>query len=162
PHREYHCPVAGPDIALAQRQPPLADPSDRFLNRELSWLDFNDRVLALAEDPHLPLLERAKFLAIFSQNLDEFFEVRVSGLEEQLLAGVRGTSPDGLDPAAQLRALRSQTDDLVQRQAATFTKDIAPALEEAGIRFADWAELDDSDRAELGKVFDERVFPVLT
>jgi polyphosphate kinase len=134
----------------------------RFVNRELSWLEFNARVLALAEDQSRPLLERAKFLAIFSQNLDEFFEVRVSGLEEQLLAGVRGTSPDGLDPAAQLRALRSQTDDLVQRQAATFTKDIAPALEEAGIRFADWAELDDADRAELGKVFDERVFPVLT
>ena len=134
----------------------------RFVNRELSWLEFNARVLALAEDQARPLLERAKFLAIFSQNLDEFFEVRVSGLEEQLLAGVRGTSPDGLDPAAQLRALRSQTDDLVQRQAAIFTKDIAPALEEAGIRFADWAELDDADRAELGKVFDERVFPVLT
>ena len=134
----------------------------RFLNRELSWLEFNARVLALAEDQDRPLLERAKFLAIFSQNLDEFYEVRVSGLEEQLLAGVRGTSPDGLDPAAQLRAIRAQTDDLVQRQTAIFTKDIEPELEEAGIRFVDWAELEDADRAELGKVFGDQVFPVLT
>src|SRR5215831_17812132 len=96
---------------------------ERFLNRELSWLEFNARVLALAEDPGRPLLERAKFLAIFSQNLDEFFEVRVSGLEEQVLAGVRGTSPDGLDPASQLRAVRAHTDDLVQRQTKMFTKE---------------------------------------
>jgi polyphosphate kinase len=144
--------------------PAPVPPTDgsRFLNRELSWLEFNARVLALAEDQDRPLLERAKFLAIFSQNLDEFYEVRVSGLEEQLLAGVRGTSPDGLDPAAQLRAIRAQTDDLVQRQTAIFTKDIEPELEEAGIRFVDWAELEDADRAELGKVFGDQVFPVLT
>ena len=134
----------------------------RFLNRELSWLEFNARVLALAEDPGRPLLERAKFLAIFSQNLDEFFEVRVSGLEEHVLAGVRGKSPDGLDPASQLRAVRAQTDDLVQRQTKMFTKEIGPELEATGIRFVDWAELDDADRAELGHMFDERIFPVLT
>src|SRR4051812_49784225 len=85
----------------------------RYLNRELSWLDFNARVLALAEDPALPLLERAKFLAIFSDNLDEFFQVRVSGLTEQVLAGVRSTSPDGLDQVEQLRAIRERVGDLV-------------------------------------------------
>ncbi len=149
---------------MTAASPAPLPPTDgsRFLNRELSWLEFNGRVLALAEDQARPLLERAKFLAIFSQNLDEFFEVRVSGLDEQMRAGVRGTSPDGLDPAAQLRAVRAQTDDLVQRQTSVFTKDIAPALEEAGIRFADWGELADSDRDELGQVFEERVFPVLT
>jgi polyphosphate kinase len=149
---------------MTSAAPAVVAPTDgsRFLNRELSWLEFNARVLALAEDQTRPLLERTKFLAIFSQNLDEFFEVRVSGLEEQVLAGVRGTSPDGLDAATQLRAVRAQTDDLVQRQTKIFTKDIAPALEDAGIRFVDWADLDDADRNELGRVFDERVFPVLT
>jgi len=154
--------VAGPDIALAQRQPPLADPSDRFLNRELSWLDFNDRVLALAEDPHLPLLERAKFLAIFSQNLDEFFEVRVSGLMEQLDAGLRSTTPDGLDLVGQLRAIRERVNELVGRAAAVFGAEVAPALDEAGIRFLDWDELSADDRAHLDDLFTESIFPVLT
>ena len=90
----------------------------RYLNRELSWLDFNARVLALAEDATLPLLERAKFLAIFSSNLDEFFQVRVSGLQEQLAAGVRSNAPDGLDQVEQLRAIRIRVEELVARQAA--------------------------------------------
>jgi polyphosphate kinase len=134
----------------------------RYLNRELSWLDFNARVLALAEDPELPLLERAKFLAIFSDNLDEFFQVRVSGLKEQLLAGVRSTSPDGLDQVEQLRAIRDRVQEMTDRLSATFTKDVAPQLEEAGIRFADWDELDAEDRARLTRTFEERIFPVLT
>ena len=134
----------------------------RYLNRELSWLDFNARVLALAEDPELPLLERAKFLAIFSQNLDEFFQVRVSALKEQIDSGLRITSPDGLDQVEQLHAIRSRVDALVTRQAAVFTKEIAPALEQAGIRFSSWDDLDASDRGHLTAVFDERIFPVLT
>jgi polyphosphate kinase len=154
--------VAGPETALAQRQPPLEDPADRFLNRELSWLDFNDRVLALAEDGKLPLLERAKFLAIFSQNLDEFFEVRVSGLMEQLDAGLRNTTPDGLDLVDQLRAIRARVDELVGRAASVFGNDVAPALEEAGIRFLDWDELSADDRVHLDDLFAESIFPVLT
>jgi polyphosphate kinase len=134
----------------------------RYLNRELSWLDFNGRVLALAEDPALPLLERTKFLAIFSENLDEFFQVRVSALSRQLEAGIRAPSPDGLEPAEALRAIRAQVDELVTRQARVFTKDVAPALEEAGIRFSAWDELSDGDRAHLVEVFEERIFPVLT
>ncbi|MGQ0824892.1 MAG: polyphosphate kinase 1 [Actinomycetota bacterium] len=134
----------------------------RYLNRELSWLDFNARVLALAEDPSLPLLERAKFLSIFSSNLDEFFQVRVSGLKEQLALGVRGDSPDGLDQVEQLRAIRERVEELVTRQAAAFTKDIAPALEEAGVEFADWDNLDADEQAELRREFEERIFPVLT
>src|SRR2546430_7018249 len=91
--------VAGLDTAPAHAHPPFGEASERFLNRELSWLDFNARVLALAEDDQVPLLERAKFLAIFSQNLDEFFEVRVSGLMEQLDAG-----PDGAELVDEVRS----------------------------------------------------------
>ena len=138
------------------------DDGATLLNRELSWLDFNARVLALAEDPALPLLERTKFLAIFSQNLDEFFEVRVAGLMEQLDAGLRTTTPDGLDLVDQLRAIRSRVEQLAAQQAAVFGNEILPALEEAGIRFADWAELSDDDRAHLDDMFAERIFPVLT
>jgi polyphosphate kinase len=142
--------------------PPLADPAERFLNRELSWLEFNARVLALAEDSQLPLLERAKFLAIFSQNLDEFFEVRVSGLMEQLTAGLRTTTADGLDLVDQLRAIRDRVEQLVSRSAAVFANEVTPALEEAGIRFADWDELSDDDRSHLEGLFSELIFPVLT
>jgi polyphosphate kinase len=134
----------------------------RYLNRELSMLDFQARVLAYAEDPSLPLLERAKFLAIFSGNIDEFFQVRVSGLKEQLAIGLRSTSPDGLDQVAQLRAIRDRADELVARQAAAFTKDIAPALTEAGVEFVDWGDLDADARARLTRVFEDRIFPVLT
>jgi polyphosphate kinase len=135
---------------------------ERFLNRELSWLDFNARVLALAEDESWPLLERAKYLAIFSSNLDEFFQVRVSGLKEQLDAGVRTRSPDGRDPLQQLREIAQLTNELVARQTLAFTKGVAPALEDAGIRFANWDELGDADRAHLERVFDEQCFPILT
>jgi polyphosphate kinase len=142
--------------------PPLADPSERFLNRELSWLEFNSRVLALAEDSQLPLLERAKYLAIFSQNLDEFFEVRVAGLMEQLAAGLRTTTADGLDLVDQLRAIRDRVEQLVARSAAVFANEVTPALEAAGIRFANWDELSDHDRAHLEGLFAELIFPVLT
>src|SRR6478735_4564866 len=116
--------------------------SSRYLNRELSMLEFQARVLALAEDPTVPLLERAKFLAIFSSNLDEFFQVRVSGFKEQLALGVRSTAADGLDQVEQLRAIRTRVEELVTRQAAAFTKDIAPALQEAGVAISDWTDLD--------------------
>ncbi len=121
----------------------------RYLNRELSMLEFQARVLALAEDPSLPLLERAKFLAIFSGNVDEFFQVRVAGLKEQLAVGVRSTSPDGLDQVEQLRAIRARVEELVTRQATAFTKEIAPALQEAGVAFTAWGELDDNEQAQL-------------
>jgi polyphosphate kinase len=134
----------------------------RYLNRELSMLDFQSRVLALAEDPNVPLLERAKFLAIFSSNLDEFFQVRVSGFKEQLALGVRSTAADGLDQVEQLRAIRTRVEELVTRQAAAFTKDIAPALQEAGVAISDWGDLDRDARDQLTRVFEDRIFPVLT
>jgi polyphosphate kinase len=139
------------------------DPAQpRFLNRELSWLDFNARVLALAEDAGIPLLERAKFLAIFGQNLDEFFMVRVAGLKDQVAAGLATTSAAGMAPADQLRAIRQQVSGLVQRQAQTFLEDVAPALDAVGIRLSDWDALDDDDRDHLVRVFEDEIFPVLT
>jgi polyphosphate kinase len=142
--------------------PTQLQPESRYLNRELSALDYFARVLALGADTSVPLLERVKFLAIFSQNLDEFFQVRVSGLREQLDAGLRTTSPDGLDPLEQLRAIRARVEPMVARQATVFTREVAPALEENGVRFCNWEDLSRADRAHLEEVFEERVFPVLT
>src|SRR5689334_9101278 len=134
----------------------------RYLDRELSWLEFNARVLALAENTSLPLLERAKFLAIFSSNLDEFFQVRVSGLKEQLEAGIRPTSQQGIDQLDQLSAIRARVEELVTLQAAVFTKEVAPGLQEAGVEFCDWDDLDETARSQLTSEFDDRIFPVLT
>ncbi|MGM0617156.1 MAG: RNA degradosome polyphosphate kinase [Actinomycetota bacterium] len=134
----------------------------RYLNRELSWVQFNERVLALAEDPELELLERAKFLAIFQTNLDEFFQVRVAGLKEQEAAEVAGNNPDGLSPTAQLEAIRVVVTELANRHAHVFREQLVPALAAAGVRFCDVADLDDDDRRHLQLIFEERVFPVLT
>jgi polyphosphate kinase len=134
----------------------------RYLNRELSFLEFVARVLALAEDPAVPLLERAKFLAIVSEHFDEFFQVRVSGLMEQFAAGLRSTSPDGRDMVELLREIRAQVSALCERQAAVFAKELVPALEERGVGFANWDELSDDDRAHLDDLFTESIFPVLT
>ncbi len=134
----------------------------RYLNRELSWVQFNERVLALAEDPDLELLERAKFLAIFQTNLDEFFQVRVAGLKEQEAAEVSGNNPDGMSPTAQLDALRLVVTELANRHAQVFREQLVPALAAAGIRFCDVADLDEDDRRHLQLIFEDRVFPVLT
>ena len=136
--------------------------SDRYTNRELSWLDFNERVLAIAEDPATPLLERTKFLAIYSSNLDEFFQVRVAGLLEQQAAGVRTVSADGMSATDQLEAIRQRVLGLSDRQSRCFHESVAPALEEAGIAFSSYDSLDDDDRKYLDEQFRERVFPVVT
>ncbi|HEX2273346.1 MAG TPA: RNA degradosome polyphosphate kinase, partial [Acidimicrobiales bacterium] len=130
--------------------------------RDLAWIDFAARVLTLAEDAKQPLLERAKFLAIFSEGLDEFFQVRVAGLKEQEAAKITGTSPDGMTPTEQLRAIRTRVQDVVKRQSKTFLDQVVPALGEVGIVLSDWEELDDDDREYLVEVFHERIFPVLT
>jgi polyphosphate kinase len=134
----------------------------RHLNRELSWLQFDERVLALAEDPELPVLERAKFLAIFAGNLDEFFQVRVAGLLEQAAAGVTGSGADGMSPSDQLDAIDGYVDELSHRQARLFHDEVVPALDANGIRLSDWDALDDEDREHLVTIFEEQVFPVLT
>jgi polyphosphate kinase len=137
-------------------------PPVRYRNRELSWLDFNERVLALAEDRRVPLLERAKFVAIFGQNLDEFFQVRVAALKDQVAAGIGGSSPDGLSPAQQLLEIRDRLEILLPRMQAVFLDQVAPGLAEAGIKLSSWGDLDEDDEKFLVETFEERIFPVLT
>lgn len=142
------------DVAVA--------PEALFLNRELSWLDFNSRVLALAEDPDLPLLERARFLAIWGSNLDEFFMVRVAGLKEQVAHGVRGRTFDGMTAIEQLEGIRAEVSEQYRRASFTFLDDLAPGLSVAGIGYSDYEGLDQDDREFLDDQFREQVFPVLT
>ncbi len=133
-----------------------------FLNRELSWLDFNARVLALAADPAAPLLERVKFAAIFASNFDEFFEVRVAALRSQVAAGVNSRSTDGLRPAAQVSLIHTAAAQLSDRHASLFRDVLVPELAQAGIELVDWKALSDDDRDGLDLLFRDRVFPVLT
>ena len=145
------------DLTGADSEAPV-----RYRNRELSWLDFNARVLALADDERVPLLERAKFLAIFSQNLDEFFQVRVAALKDQVAAGVGGSTPDGLTAAQQLLEIRDKLELQLPHLQATFLDRVAPGLADAGIKLSSWGDLDESDEKFLVEFFEERIFPVLT
>ncbi|MDQ6874679.1 MAG: RNA degradosome polyphosphate kinase [Actinomycetota bacterium] len=137
-------------------------PEDRFLNREVSWLDFNARVLALAQDPATPLLERVRFLAIFATNLDEFFMVRVAGLQRRQQTGLSLRSPDGRSPREQLAMIGTRAAELVARHAACFCDEVAPALEKEGIRIVHWDEVTGEHRSRLHSYFRDQVFPVLT
>ncbi len=131
-------------------------------NRELSWLAFNARVLQLSSDTEVPLLEQIRFLAIFSSNLDEFFQVRVSGLRDQQAAGISTPASDGRLPAEQLALVRDIVTDLVAEQERVLVHEIMPALRKQGIELSAWHELDNDDQAELSKRFRDRIFPVLT
>ncbi|GAA4374752.1 RNA degradosome polyphosphate kinase [Nocardioides caricicola] len=135
---------------------------DRFLDRELSWLRFNQRVLELAEDQRLPLLERARFLAIFSSNLDEFFMVRVAGLKRRIAAGVAVRAASGLMPTEVLGLILGTTRGLVERQVHVFREEIVPALADAGIELVRWDDLDREEQKACKRLFKDRVFPVLT
>ncbi len=134
----------------------------RFLNREISWLDFNQRVLALAQDEQAPLLERAKFLAIFATNLDEFFMVRVAGLIRRQETGLGVRSADGLSTRQQLELIRAQARALAQEHARAFLDDVRPALADAGITILTWDELTAAEQLRLHGWFRDRIFPVLT
>ena len=135
------------------------DPEDpnRFFNRELSWLDFNARVLAQAEDGRLPLLERVKFCAIFGQNLDEFFQVRVAGLKDKVSHGRTGPSPDGMSPSTQLAEISGSVTRLVHRLEAVLTGEILPALAAERVAVVDWASLGEEDRKFLTAEFENPV-----
>jgi polyphosphate kinase len=137
-------------------------PDDRYLNREASWLDFNARVLELGEDPEVPLLERAKFLAIFASNMDEFFMVRVAGLKRRRATGLTVRSADGLSIREQLELIAKVSGELAQRHARAFADDVRPALEEKGIQIERWESLSEPERERLGLYFSKQVFPVLT
>ncbi len=133
-----------------------------FINREVSWLEFNARVLEEALDESVPLLERLKFLAIVSSNLDEFFMVRVAGIKRQIEAEVVELSPNGMTPRQQDEAISERVHAMVERQYAAFKASIRPALADSGVVFARVADLDETQRLFLGRWFAEHVFPVLT
>ena len=139
----------------------LDDPS-LYFSREVSWLEFNDRVLAEALDERTPLLERLKFLAIYSSNLDEYFMVRVAGLKQQVEAEVLRRSDDGRLPAEHLLAISTRLVPSLQRHMHALTHVILPGLAEKGVRIVTHAELDEETRGRLREMFLERVFPVLT
>jgi polyphosphate kinase len=145
---------------------PMTEPSflpeDRYFNRELSWIDFNDRVLELAESTDLPLLERVKFLAIFAINLDEFYMVRVAGLKRQVDAGLSSRSSDGRTPREQLAAIAEKVRPLVARHDHLFLHEILPELGKKGIDVHRWSDLDDPQHTEIRDVFRDLIFPVLT
>jgi polyphosphate kinase len=151
--------------ALAERDaeaaPDLEDPS-LYFNRELSWLDFNDRVLQLAEDTSVPLLERVRFAAIYQSNLDEFFMVRVAGLHDQVDAGVDARGPDGMSAAEQIAAIRDRVIELRRRLEDCFERDLRPAMAEHGIRIISVDSASDEEREELESLFERQVFPALT
>lgn len=145
----------------------IAKPSGLFsenmyLNRELSWIEFNSRVLDEALDPTMPLLERLKFLSIFSSNLDEFFMVRVSGIQEQAEAATNVISPDGLTPETQLRVISERLRPLLELQMRCLSKQVLPGLESNGVRILSYNQLNNEQREEMRDYFNERIFPILT
>ncbi|GAB3410443.1 RNA degradosome polyphosphate kinase [Schumannella luteola] len=136
-------------------------PGDRFLDRELSWLAFNQRVLELAEDDTLPLLERANFLAIFASNLDEFFMVRVAGLKRRIATGLAVPTNVGRSPSDVLADIGRLAHELQERHARTFRESVKPALDDAGIHVENWNDLDEADRIRVDELFAAQIFPVL-
>ena len=149
-----------PDAVREPPNEPSFSADERYLNRELSWLAFNDRVLALAQGRELPLLERVKFVAIVGSNLDEFFQVRVGALKAGGSKAVR--SPDGRTAREQLLAIRAQVTRQIRNQQDLWEKELLPELAQEGVRIAHWGELTGSQRDCLAKVYDETIFPVLT
>src|ERR687895_785879 len=141
--------------------PDLSDPS-LYENRELSWLDFNERVLELAEDESMPLLERAKFLAIYQSNLDEFFMVRVAGVHDQVDAGVDTPGADGLTPSQALDCIGQRVAELSERHARQWSEHVLPELAEHGVRIVTCEACDDDELAAVDRVFRDQIFPALT
>jgi polyphosphate kinase len=134
----------------------------RYINRELSWLYFNERVLALVADVDIPLLERCKFASIFSSNLDEFFQIRVAALKEQVEAGVSDRTPDGRTPSQQLAEISPRVQDLITKQETLWLEALKPELEASGVQILSWASLSAAERTHLVVEFESRIFPVLT
>ncbi len=137
-------------------------PDDRFLDREISWMQFNERVLQLAADPTVPLLERTRYLAIFASNLDEFFMVRVAGLKRRIATGLAVQSASGLEPREVLEEISHAAHKLMDVHAQLFQKHIRPAVQDEGIRILRPVELTEADRDHLGELFQARIYPVLT
>ncbi len=153
--------VPGEDLPLDLLEGSVL-PEDRFIDRELSWLAFNQRVLELAENQDLPLLERTKFLAIFASNLDEFYMVRVAGLKRRIATGIAVRAASGMLPREVHDAVLTTSRGLMVRQADLFRHELMPALSEEGIEMVRWDELSDAEKVDMAELFDHRVFPVLT
>jgi len=147
-------------IFQPESQPDL--PAERFLDRELSWLEFNQRVLELAEDQNLPLLERVHYLGIFASNLDEFFMVRVASLKRRIATGIAVQSASGLSPQDVLQRISDRTRELQTRHAELFARVVAPELRANGIDVVHWSTLSDEEKTALHEYFSSQVFPVLT
>jgi polyphosphate kinase len=148
--------------AMASATGMISQESERLLSRELSWLDFNSRVLELAGEPSVPLLERVKFCSIFSANLDEFFMVRVAGLLGQEAAGIAVRFADGRTPSATLGEIRERVLELTARQSRLWGRELVPALKDAGIAIAQFDECSEKEVSQLERRFDQELFPVLT
>jgi polyphosphate kinase len=151
-----------PSEVLAGAPAPELDATELYVNRELSWIDFNERVLALVEDESTPLLERVKFLAIYATNLDEFYMVRVAGVHDQLDAGIDARGADGLSPSEMIDRIAERIRELTQRQARVFERVVRPALAEHGIRVVDCEQCDAEEIAAVDRLFHDQIFPVLT
>jgi len=135
---------------------------ERLFNRELGWIEFNSRVLEEGLDNSLPLLERLKFLSIFSTNLDEFFMVRVAGLQEQLETNPNSLSPDGLSLATQLKKISERLRPLLTRQTDCLLNEILPGLQKLGVQLVQPTDLTADEQQTLERFYAERVFPILT
>ena len=155
-------PPAPPRPDPEDELPPLESFSDRYTDRELTWMDFNERVLEQAEDRDLPLLERAWFLAIFSSNLDEFYMVRVAGLMRRIKAGITPVRASGLDAHQVVAEITRRAKELTARQAALWQEDIRPRLAEHNIEVVDWEDLDETQTERLTRYFRHQIYPVLT
>src|SRR5215218_4792665 len=140
--------------------PPLEP--EMFINRELSWLDFNNRVLFEAEECTNPLLERVKFAAIFASNLDEFFMIRVAGVKRKVDTGISVRGPDGRTPLEQMTAVRAKTQKALDRHAAVVTQDLLPGLAAEGIEIVPYDSLSDQQQAIVTRRFEREIFPILT
>jgi polyphosphate kinase len=162
PLRRYAAELAEELEDLQTEPPPVGGPVDRFLDREASWLDWNARVLELAERASVPLLERVRFAAIFATNLDEFFMVRVAGLQRRLATGIAVVAPSGLGPRDQLALISERAHALTERHAALVREEVLPALAAEGICLLHYADLDSSERRAADEFFSRRVYPVLT
>ncbi len=138
------------------------NPRERLIDRELSWLAFNERVLELAEDETIPVLERCRFLAIFTSNLDDFFMIRVATLKRKLEAGITKTNTAGYTPAQLMTAISQKVRELTARQSKTFHESVIPALASKGIEIPKWDQLTIEEQIYVNKIFHERIFPVLT
>ena len=138
------------------------NPRERLIDRELSWLAFNERVLELAEDTSNPLLERCRFLAIFSSNLDDFFMIRVASLKRKLESGVTKKNTAGFTPFELMAEISKKTQELIARQTKCFQTDILPKLAQNGIEITDWESLNEDEKSYINKIFTNKIFPVLT